>query len=67
MAKQGTPEFYRTEATRLALLALDATDPSTRLQILEIAASLKRLADYVASNRGQVMTFAPRERERQSA
>ena len=47
---RGTPAFYREEAARLTLIACDMADPTTRLELMEIAASFRKLADFVAAN-----------------
>lgn len=50
MPARGTPAFYREEAARLTLIACDIADPTTRLQLMEIAASFRKLADFVTAN-----------------
>lgn len=45
----GSPDFYREEAARLTLIACDVADPVTRLELMEIAASFRKLADFVAA------------------
>jgi hypothetical protein len=62
LSERGTPEFYREEAARLALLALDASEPGIRLQMLEMAATFKRLADR-AEDGGNVIAFPKAQRE----
>jgi hypothetical protein len=48
MAERGTPDFYREQAERLTYLAASAHEPATRLELLEIAATFRKLADHVA-------------------
>jgi hypothetical protein len=50
MVGQGTAAFYREQFARLALLAIDTRDPEAKLEILEIAASFKKLAEYADSH-----------------
>jgi hypothetical protein len=50
MEERGTETFYREQAERLTRIAAEASSPSTRLELLEIAASFQRLADYVSAN-----------------
>lgn len=45
MVENGTPEFYRREAYRMADLACAVTDPALRFEMLRIAVSFKKLAD----------------------
>lgn len=59
MAERGTPEFYREEAARLTLLAVDATEPGIRLQMLEMAATFTRLAQRVEGS--NVIAFPPQK------
>ena len=59
MAERGTPEFYRKEATRLALLAIEIADPMARIQMLEMASTFKHLAER-ADN---VIPFPRQDRE----
>lgn len=47
---RGTPAFYREEAARLTLIACDVSDPVTRLELMEIAASFRKLADFVIAH-----------------
>ena len=49
MVGHGTAAFYREQLARLALLAIDTTNPETKLENLEIAASFKKLAAYADS------------------
>lgn len=53
-AEQGSPEFYRREATRLAQLAASAQDIAARLELLDFAAAFQKLAE-----RGALMLNAP--------
>jgi hypothetical protein len=48
MAKRGTSQFYRDEAERLMALAAGSINPELRLELLQIAASFKKLADRAA-------------------
>jgi len=61
MAKRGTPEFYREEVARLTLLALDATEPGIRLQMLEMAATFKKLAEL--TERSNAIQYPQQKRE----
>jgi hypothetical protein len=53
---RGTPAFYREEAARLTLIACDVTDPTTRLELMEIAASFRKLAEFVAGKHAVIDT-----------
>jgi hypothetical protein len=48
LAEKGTPDFYRQEAERLAGLAAEVASPALRLEMLQIAASFLKLAEYAA-------------------
>jgi len=61
MAERNTAEFYREEAARLALFALDATSPGVRLQMLEMAATFKGLAERAEGS--NVIQFPQHKRE----
>jgi hypothetical protein len=61
MAERNTPEFYREEAARLALFALDASHPAVRLQMLEMAATFRRLAERAEGS--NVIQFGRHKRE----
>jgi hypothetical protein len=50
MAEKGTAAFYREQVVRLTLLAMETADSEAKLEILEIAASFKRLAEYAESH-----------------
>ena len=50
MPGAGSAFFYRRQAERLTLIAAEITNPATRLELLEIAASFLKLADYAAAN-----------------
>jgi hypothetical protein len=49
MAQPGSPSFYREQAERLTFLAAQTASPETRLELLEIAASFQKLADYASA------------------
>jgi hypothetical protein len=46
MPEKATPEFYRQEAQRLTALATVTSDAALRLEIMEIAACFRRLANH---------------------
>ena len=50
MPKTGSPTFYRQQAERLTFLAAETSSPATRLELLEIAASFRKLAEYASAN-----------------
>lgn len=54
MANAGTATFYRQQAERLTFIAVETTNPETRLELLEIAASFQKLADYASANSNSV-------------
>jgi hypothetical protein len=47
---QPSASFYREQAERLTFLAMETASPETRLELLEIAASFQKLADYASGN-----------------
>lgn len=47
---QPSVSFYREQAERLTFLAVETANPEARLELLEIAASFQKLADYAAGN-----------------
>jgi hypothetical protein len=49
LAERGTPEFYRDQAIRLALAAIEVTDPAIRVHLLEMASAFRDLAKRAAS------------------
>ena len=50
MPGAGSAFFYRRQAERFTLIAAEVTNPATRLELLEIAASFLKLADDAAAN-----------------
>jgi hypothetical protein len=50
MPEAGSAAFYRQQAERLSFIALDTTSAATRLELLEIAAGFRKLADYASAN-----------------
>lgn len=50
MPGAGTAIFYRQQAERLIFLAAEMNNPATRLELLEIAAGFRKLADYASVN-----------------
>jgi len=50
MPDTGSAPFYRQQAERLTFLAAETINPATRLELLEIAASFQKLADYASAN-----------------
>ena len=50
MAQTGSPTFYRQQAERLTFLAAETSSPAMRLELLEIAASFQKLAEYASAN-----------------
>ena len=50
MPKTASSTFYRQQAERLTFIAAEAMNPETRLELLEIAASFQKLADYASAN-----------------
>jgi hypothetical protein len=48
MAARGTAQFYRDEAERLSALDAGSINVDMRLELLEIAAGFKKLADRAA-------------------
>ena len=50
MPKTASSTFYRQQAERLTFIAAETTNPDTRLELLEIAASFQKLADYASAN-----------------
>jgi hypothetical protein len=50
MPETGSASFYRQQAERLTSLAAETNHPPTRLELLAIAASFQKLADYAAAN-----------------
>jgi hypothetical protein len=50
MANTASATFYRQQAERLTFIAVETTSPETRLELLEIAASFQKLADYASAN-----------------
>lgn len=48
---QPSARFYREQAERLTFLAAETANPGTRLELLEIAASFQKLAEYASANR----------------
>ncbi len=50
MSNAGAASTYREQAERLTFLAAGTASPETRLELLEIAASFQKLADYASAN-----------------
>jgi hypothetical protein len=50
MPQPGSASFYRAQAEHLTALATESVNAETRLELLEIAASFQKLADYAAAN-----------------
>jgi hypothetical protein len=50
MPETGSAPFYRQQAERLTFIAAETTNPATRLELLEIAASFQKLAEYASAN-----------------
>jgi hypothetical protein len=50
MSNAGAASTYRDQAERLTFLAVGTANPETRLELLEIAASFQKLADYAFAN-----------------
>ncbi len=50
MPETGSATFYRQQAERLTFIAAETTNPATRLELLEIAASFQKLAEYASAN-----------------
>lgn len=63
MPRKHSPAFYREEAARLTLIACDIADPTMRLELLELAGSFRRLADFVSAHWDETAPLI----ERQSA
>ncbi|HEY1506687.1 MAG TPA: hypothetical protein VGF92_20455 [Stellaceae bacterium] len=63
MPEIGSASFYRQQAERLTYIAVETNHPATRLELLEIAASFQKLADYASANGN----FAREEKTGQSA
>jgi hypothetical protein len=49
MSRPGSAGFYHEQAERLTYLAVETVSPETRLELLEIAASFQKLADYASA------------------
>jgi hypothetical protein len=64
MSRPGSPGFYHEQAERLTYLAAETASSETRLELLEIAASFQKLADYASANSNSA---APTETISQSA
>jgi hypothetical protein len=50
MPQPGTANFYRHQAECLSFLAAETVNAETRLELLEIAASFRKLADHASTN-----------------
>lgn len=51
MPGRGTAEFYREQAARLTMIAADARTSEAKLELLEMAAVFRRLAERFTANR----------------
>jgi hypothetical protein len=49
-SRLGSAGFYHAQAERLTYLAAETVSPKARLELLEIAASFQKLADYASAN-----------------
>jgi hypothetical protein len=63
MPETGSATFYRQQAERLTFLAAETINAAARLELLEIAASFQKLADYASAN----TNFAEEEEASHSA
>lgn len=50
MRESSSVTFYRQQAERLTFIAAETADAATRLELLEIAASFQKLANYASAN-----------------
>ena len=46
MAKESAAKFYRQEAERLVRIARDVRDPAIKLELLQVAAQFRTLAEH---------------------
>ena len=46
MARESAAEFYRKEAERLVRIARDVRDPAIKLELLQVAAQFRTLAEH---------------------
>ena len=63
MQETASVTLYRQQAERITFLAAETIDAATRLELLEIAASFQKLANYASAN----SNFATHEAASESA